>query len=391
MMIFADIPSSRFPHRIGGCLEAVIIQMGGSRMNDRNSFAHFSEINRRTLLTGAAMGLAVAALPKRLYAADKPTLVTSIRSLSNPYHAVWKTGAEAYAKSMGLEHVTLVSEGNSEKGIADIKAMLAKTGGNMVLNSDPNDTPDARPIVEACAAAKAYVVTQWNKPADLHPKDFNPYYVSHIEFDGISSGKQIAEILFKTIGGSGGIIALGGQISNTAAIERKQGLDQALAANPNIKLLDFQVANWKSTEAFDLTSNLLTRFGDDIKGIWAANDDMGTGALEALRAEGLAGKVPVVGVDGIKSAVDAVRKGEFACTVTSDPFWQGGMGLSIGYNALMKKFDPATAPPDHREFYGKAVLISKDNVEEYYKTNIGSQPTLDWNDLWGRVTGAIRV
>ena len=231
------------------------------------------------------------------------------------------------------------------------------------------------------------MVTQWNKPTDLHPKDFNPNYVSHIEFDGIASGKQIAEILFKAIGGSGGIVALGGMISTTAAIERRKGLDAALAANPNIKLLDFQVANWKSTEAFDLSSNLLTRFGDDIKGIWAANDDMGVGALEALRAEGLAGKVPIVGVDGIKSAVDAVRSGEFACTVTSDPFWQGGMGLSIGYNALMKKFDPTAEPPEHREFYGQAVLIAKDNVEEYYKTNIDAQPTIDWNDLWGRVTG----
>lgn len=359
-------------------------------MNEWDEFARFGRINRRTLMLGATAGLAVAALPKRLLAQTASTLVTSIRSLSNPYHAVWKLGAEAYAKSAGLEHVTLVSEGNSEKGIADIKAMLAKTGGNMVLNSDPNDTPDARPIVEACAKAGATVVTQWNKPADLHPRDFTPNYVSHIEFDGIASGKQIAEILFKTIGGSGGIVALGGMISTTAAIERKKGLDEALAANPGIKLLDFQVANWKSTEAFDLTSNLLTRFGDDIKGIWAANDDMGVGALEALRAEDLAGKVPIVGVDGIKSAVDAVRKGEFACTVTSDPFWQGGMGLAIGYNAHMKKFDPAKEPPEHREFYGKALLISKENVEEYYKTNVEAQPTLDWNDLWGRVTGVIR-
>ncbi|UVC09224.1 sugar ABC transporter substrate-binding protein [Rhizobium sp. TH2] len=360
-------------------------------MKDRQDFLHSGEINRRTLMLGTAAGLAVAAMPKGLLAADKPTLVTSIRSLSNPYHAVWKQGAEAFAAAAGLEHVTLVSEGNSEKGIADIKAMLAKTGGNMVLNSDPNDTPDARPIVEACAKAGAYVVTQWNKPADLHPKDFNPNYISHIEFDGIASGKQIAEILFKSIGGSGGIIALGGMISTTAAIERKKGLDEALAANPNIKLLDFQVANWKSTEAFDLTSNLLTRFGDEIKGIWAANDDMGTGALEALRAEDLAGKVPVVGIDGIKTAVDAVRSGEFACTITSDPFWQGGMGLSIGLNALMKKFDPATEPPEHREFYGKVVLIEKANVEEYYKTNIDSKPTMDWNDIWGRVVGPIRV
>ena len=360
-------------------------------MKDGKTLMNFGEISRRNLMIGAATGLAVSAMPRRLFAQGAPTLVTSIRSLSNPYHAVWKSGAEAFAKFAGLEHVTLVSEGNSEKGIADIKAMLAKTGGNMVLNSDPNDTPDARPIVEACKAAGAYVVTQWNKPADLHPKDFNPNYVSHIEFDGISSGKQISEILFKAIGGSGGIIALGGQISNTAAIERKKGLEEALAANPEIKLLDFQVANWKSTEAFDLTSNLLTRFGDEIKGIWAANDDMGVGALEALRGEGLAGKIPVVGIDGIKSAVDAVRTGEFAATITSDPFWQGGIGLALGYNALTKKFDPASEPPEHREFYGKVVSITKDNVEEYYKTNIESQPNLDWADLWGRVTGPIRT
>ena len=359
-------------------------------MTDLVSAMHGAKLTRRRFLGSAAAGLAVAAFPGRLYAAAPPTLVTSIRSLSNPYHAVWKDGAEAFAKAVGLEHVTLVSEGNSEKGISDIKAMLAKTGGNMVLNSDPNDTPDARPIVEAATKAGAYVVTQWNKPGDLHPKDFNPNYVAHIEFDGIQSGKAIAETLFKAIGGSGGIIAIGGIISTTAAIERKKGLDQALAANPNIKLLDFQVANWKSTEAFDLTGNLLTRFGDQIKGIWAANDDMGTGALEALRAEGLAGKVPIVGVDGIKAAVDAVRKGEFACTVSSDPFWQGGMGLSLGLHALQKGFDPSKEPPEHREFYGKAVMISKDNVEDYYKSNIDSHPTLDWNDLWGRVTGAVR-
>ena len=73
-----------------------------------------------------------------------------------------------------------VTEANSEKGISDIRAMIAKTGGNMVLNVDPNNTPDARPIVEACFKAKVYVVTWWNKPADLHPWDFDPYYISHI-------------------------------------------------------------------------------------------------------------------------------------------------------------------------------------------------------------------
>ena len=82
------------------------------RINSR-----FGTMNRRSFLATVAAGATVAALPRQLFAADKPTLVTSIRSLSNPYHAVWKTGAEAFASSIGLDHVTLVSEGNSEKGI----------------------------------------------------------------------------------------------------------------------------------------------------------------------------------------------------------------------------------------------------------------------------------
>ena len=346
-------------------------------------------LRRRQMLRLAGIAAAASVAPRFAHAADAPTLVTSIRSLSNPYHAVWKQGADAFAKSVGLQNVTLVSEGNSEKAIADIRAMIAKTGGNMVLNCDPNDTPDARPVVEACAKAGVYVVTQWNKPTDLHPWDFDPYYVAHIEFNGVRSGKEIAEQLFKAIGGKGGIIALGGMISTTAAIERRKGLNEALAANPDVKLLDFQTADWKSQQAFDTTSSLLTRFGDQVKGIWAANDDMGSGALEALRAEGLAGKVPVVGIDGIKAAVDGVRTGEFVVTITSDPYWQGGMGLSLGLSAKRGAFNPAKEPHEHREFYAKVLEITKQNVADYVKDNVDSHPAMNWNDLWGRVVGPI--
>ena len=59
--------------------------------------------------------------------------MTSIRSLSNPYHAVWKRARKLSRSNRAS--VTLVSEANSEKGISDIRAMIAKTGGNMVLNS----------------------------------------------------------------------------------------------------------------------------------------------------------------------------------------------------------------------------------------------------------------
>src|SRR6476646_8343912 len=86
---------------------------------------------RRDVLKGAAaLGLS-AALPlvsvRTARAADTPTLVNSIRSLTNPYHATWTKGGAAFAKSVGADYVTLVTEGNSEKGVADIKAILSKT------------------------------------------------------------------------------------------------------------------------------------------------------------------------------------------------------------------------------------------------------------------------
>ncbi len=126
---------------------------------------------RRFLQTSAiGAGALAAAQPARLFAQEKITAVNSIRSLSNPYHATWNKGGEAFAKSAGADYVTLVTEGNSEKGIADIKAIIAKTGGNCVINVDPNDSPDARPIVEACARRRRLCrdpVEQARRPASL--------------------------------------------------------------------------------------------------------------------------------------------------------------------------------------------------------------------------------
>ena len=215
-------------------------------------FSSRLSVPRRRFLKGAAaagiLGAFPAIITRRALADGNPTVVNSIRSLSNPYHATWNKGGAAFAKFVGVDYVTLVTEGNSEKGIADIKAILAKTNGNCVINVDPNDSPDARPIVQACKDAGAYVVTQWNKPNDLHPWDFNPNYVAHISFSGVPYGKAMAEALIKAMGGKGGIVALGGIESNVPAIERKAGLMEALKANPGVELLDMQVANWSATE-----------------------------------------------------------------------------------------------------------------------------------------------
>lgn len=355
-------------------------------------FIEAALIERRRFLIGSALAAGSLLLPagaRRAFAASDLQFASSIRSLSNTFHVAWDKGSKAYADTVGAPYAALVTEGNSEKGIADIKAMLAKVGNKLVLGVDPNDVPDARPIVEAVAKAGAHVVTVWNKPDDLHPWDFGDNYVAHMSFNGVPAGEQTAKALFDSFGGEGGIVALGGIASNAPAIQRKQGLMNAIKANGKVELLDFQDADWDSTKANNVVAAWITRFGDKIKGIWAANDGMAVGALEALRAEGLAGKVQVTGIDGTKDAVTAIRNKEMAATVDWNPYWIGGIALSLGYHAATGAFSPSKEPKEHREFYGTGVMITQADVEAYWKANIDETPKVDWNDLWGKVTGQI--
>jgi ribose transport system substrate-binding protein len=352
-------------------------------------------LDRRTLLriavaTGGAATAARLVDPGGVMAQEEPTLVTSIRSLSNPYHAVWAKGGDTFADSVGLSNEVQTTEGDSQKGIAAIKSVLASSGPNTVINVDPNSSPDAVPIVEAVEDAGAWVVTHWNKPDDLHPRDFK-HYVAHISYDGVDAGYNTASQLFKMIGGKGQIVAIQGILDNIPAQQRFKGLEMALAENSGIKLLEEQTANWDQTAAQNLMDTWLTKYGDDITAVWCANDGMGLGALEALRAKEKAGAVPVSGVDGTAEACTAVLNGEFAATMANNPFWQGGMGLSIGYHAWNGSIDPSTEPPEHREFYAKATLVTKENAQEVLDTIAVGNLTYDWNDLWSLVDKGIEA
>jgi len=328
-------------------------------------------------------GVVSFAAEKRL---ERPLyLGTSIRSLDNPYHADWNKGGRLFAEyiGMGKYYRCLLSEGNSEKQIDDIKALIAKAGKDVIFNIDPNQAPDCRPIAEICEKAGVYFVTQWNKPDDLHPWDYK-YWVAHIAVDDVKMAYEYSKALFETFKGrKAKIVAIRGLLANTADINRFEGLKKALAEYPNVKLVATQTGEWIRTKAFNVMQNFLVAY-PDIDGVYVADDNMAIGALEALRAAGLAGKVGVVGCAAIEEAVEAVMKGEMVATYAIDPMWQGGIGLSLAYHAYIGELDPTKLPKEKREWYFKGLLITKENAEEYYKTHIQSIPYYDWEDLWGR-------
>jgi ribose transport system substrate-binding protein len=131
----------------------------------------------------------------------------------------------------------------------------------------------------------------------------------------------------------------------------------------------------------------MTRFNSKIKGVWAANDDMALGAIEALRAEGLAGQIPVTGMDGTQPGLVAIKTGELIASVDWDPYWLGGIGLSMGLQAKDKKVDLATLAKDRRESFCTATFVTKTNVQDVIAR--AASPKAEWNNLYARVAGPV--
>jgi ribose transport system substrate-binding protein len=341
----------------------------------------WSALSRRRVLSGmGVLATAVSGMPlNRAFAQDTPKLFTCVpwEASRSPYNQAWLAGAQAFASAKGLELVS--SEAPYGAGLLEAVNYAVMHGCNL-LNLNVL-YPDVLPeIVRTCQYAGAYLVTQWSKPDDLHPWGS---YVAHISFNDVGIGANMAEMLFKAIGQQGRVVALGGG-SGFSALERKRGFDAVVAGFPSIELLDFRDANGSRDEAAALVGAWLQQ---PIEGIWAANDDMALGALEALRA-GYSGRVLITGIGGTPEAIAAIEEGEMLATVYWDPFWQGGMGLSIGYQAMIGGFIPQNEPDEHREFCARSYAITQESVSAYNALNAPGR-AIDWDDLWTNVAGPI--
>jgi ribose transport system substrate-binding protein len=319
-------------------------------------------------------------------APEDVTLVGQVRNESNPYEAAWLDGGDAFAEQVGLSQERLTYDGDSTRQQEQISQLLAGDTECLVMNILPNGDSDTPPIVEGAEEAGAYLVTQWNKPADLAVTDYDQW-LSHITYNGVESGKQIGDALAEAIGGSGGIIALQGILDTGAAKDRFAGLEESLSANPDVELLDDQTANFSRAEALEVTKTLLTKHGDDVKGIWAANDDMALGALEALQQAGRT-DVAVVGIDAVPDALTAIEDGSMTATVSSDGPWQGGIGLAIGYCVATGELSVDDIADEDRAWYAEQFLITSDNVGEFTSPEV-DESDFECDNVFSRSQGAI--
>lgn len=307
-----------------------------------------------------------------------------IRSMSNPYEIQLSEGAQKFAdfynaKGANIEVQVLPCEGSDEKQINDLKALLVKKDADtdVIVFIIVNQDPLLAEVAELCEDAEVYWASCWNIPEGMHPKDYK-YWAAHTGLDDFVTGQKTAAAMFESFDtpNEGKILALKGMLSVTSSIKRYEGLEDILAQNPGVELLDVQAADWLASKALTITETWLSKY-PDIDGIWCANDDMAIGVIQALKAKGLDGKIKVCGADGIPDAVKALEEGDMVCTMNNNPYVQCGYMLSYAYNALIGVIDPATMTPEEKYFNTPGSFWTQDNIAEEQN----AAPDYNFDDL----------
>jgi ABC-type sugar transport system substrate-binding protein len=145
-------------------------------------------------------------------------------------------------------------------------------------------------------------------------------YASHIGSDMDLEGQRAAAEFNKLLPNGGSILELSGTTGSGAAVGRAKGLREKL--NPNIKIIDSQTGNFTRAEAIPVMQAFLKKYkpGTDFQGVFMHNDDMGIGAIEAMKAAGVKpGDLKIVSVDGTRGGFQAMVDGWFQADVECNP------------------------------------------------------------------------
>jgi ribose transport system substrate-binding protein len=321
-------------------------------------------------LIGMAMAAGFAGAAHAEFNKDEWVLVASVINTTNPYMASNIEGAKAMSKKLGIPLEIVNSNGSSQTEISSILAVLA-SGKKPIMFVNTVASSDAPTIVDAVGKAGGFVTIWWNKPADYHPADVGNHFVAFQKHPGISSGQCGAQAIAEAIGKKGGVIGLAGVQDSTTSQTRVAGFLEEMKKYPDIKVLDIRPSNWDPQLGAKNARDLIVKFGSDIKGVWAADDGMQIGAMQAFENAGLLEQTKFASDGLYPKTLEDIISGRGGNAIVGETFHRGYMASAVGlytaYLAATGKIDPSKEPPEHRESLFKLSCVTPANYKEYLK------------------------
>ncbi len=244
-----------------------------------------------------------------------------VSTLNNPFFVDLKDGAQEKADEMGYELIVLDSQDDPAKEIANVEDLVTKEVDIILIN--PTDSDAVAAAIMAANDASIPVIT-------LDRAANGGEVAAHIASDNIAGGKMAGEYIVEKLGGAGKVVELEGIPGTSAARDRGQGFNDAIAGS-GIEVVAKQAADFDRTKGLSVMENIL-QAQSEVNAVFAHNDEMALGALEAVKASGR--EIMIVGFDATDDAVKAVEDGTLAATVAQQPKMIGSLGIETASKVL---------------------------------------------------------
>ncbi|MCA1560278.1 MAG: sugar ABC transporter substrate-binding protein [Acidobacteria bacterium] len=286
----------------------------------------------------------------------RPRVALVLKTLNSPFFIEMQRGAEEAARQLNIDLVVQAAERevDVEKQMQIIENLIqAKVNALAVTPSGSREVVPA--LVKANQAGIPVIVVDTR----LDPKaaaDAGVKTVAFVGSDNYRGGQIVGEFLVKASGGRANVAILEGIPGHDTGDSRVRGFREAIKATPGVKIVASQTANWERDQGFSVFQNILQAH-PELDTVFACNDMMALGAIEAISAAGRTGRIRVLGFDAVEDARRALETGTMIASVAQFPQEMG----RIAVESAVKVLKGETVPTDISVSIG---LVTKENARK---------------------------
>src|ERR1700758_2028817 len=315
---------------------------------------------RHSSKLGLAAAFGVALVPSGpTQAADKHlTILMAVPDLAFPFFVHMIDEGKYEANKLGnIELIVGDGQRSSTKETADVEAAITKGVDGIVIS--PNDVDALAPAIQEAVDAKIPVVTVDRRVNKV------PGILAHVGADNVKGGEAQGQLIEKLFPNGATVMNLQGQSGASPAIDRNKGLHNVLdQAKDKYKIVFEDTASFDRAKGLAMTESALAGVPNPPDVIVCANDDMALGALEALKARNLLGKVKLIGFDALPEALGQIKAGNMTATIEQLPGGQvrGALQTLVTFLRDGKK-------PDQQVTLLTPIAITTENLDKAERLN----------------------
>ncbi|HEX7281485.1 MAG TPA: sugar ABC transporter substrate-binding protein [Vicinamibacterales bacterium] len=290
----------------------------------------------RTFIIGLSLALSVVGSGcnrEAPAAGDRKTVALVLKTLNHPFFVDMRRGAQDAADRLNVDLQVQAAEReiDVDKQMQIVENLL-QTGIDVLAITPSGSREIVSALVKATAAKVPIVIVDTRLDAKA-AADAGVRTETFIGSDNYEGGKVAGEYVVKVTGGKARVGILEGIPGHETGDSRLRGFRDAVAKSPGITIAASQPANWERDQGFNVFQNMLQAHGD-IDTVFAANDLMALGAIEAIAAAGKSGKIRVVGFDALDDAKKAIEAGTMAASVAQFPYEMGKAAVESAVKIL---------------------------------------------------------